>query len=159
MVYSLYRKYVIRTLAFSNSQADVGIGYDVVDGFDKRRSLVSWRDVRDENSVVDVDEDQSEQTPRPNHKSNKCRFARNVTTCRHSVISYVNSFIKPEPNFTLTQKCWNDVHVDLISHSVHTNWIQQWIHFLVVISSGLISHFYNLIEENYCDNDGYWSQQ
>jgi hypothetical protein len=40
------------------------------------------RHVRDEDSVVSVDEDQSQQTPSSNDNSKGCDLTRNVTTCQ-----------------------------------------------------------------------------
>ncbi len=43
---------------------------------------MSCRHVGDENSVVDVEQNKSQQAPRPNDESNWRDLARNVSTCQ-----------------------------------------------------------------------------
>jgi hypothetical protein len=69
-------------LSFVDKDADVGSGGGVFHRFDKRRFAMSCRHVGDENSVVDVEQNKSQQAPRPNDESNWRDLARNVSTCQ-----------------------------------------------------------------------------
>ncbi len=64
----LYRENEIGTLALFNYQVDVAVGQEIVGTFDQRPLARIGRHVRNQNAVVDVDEDQSHETPGPRHQ-------------------------------------------------------------------------------------------
>jgi hypothetical protein len=79
------RKYVISRLASIDNEMNFRFGNDVTDRIDELWSFVSRRDVRNENSVVNVDQHQSQQTPGPDDDPDGRNLARNVTTCYKNV--------------------------------------------------------------------------
>ena len=69
-------------MASIDNEMNFRFGNDVTDRIDELWSFVSRRDVRDENSVVNVDHAPiGQQTPSPDDDPNGRNLARNVTTC------------------------------------------------------------------------------
>ena len=68
-------------MASIDNEMDFRFSGEIIGRIDELGSFVSRRDVRNKNSVVNVDQHQSQQTPSPDDDPDGRNLARNVTTC------------------------------------------------------------------------------